>query len=247
MCSGANCPILSGIGTGPSSRGGAGGASSFGGAAGLGGDFSTLRGTVVDIVDDTFRTVVNDTQPAIVEAQGRSVAVVSAEWNGIDPFVLTGVQSSLDVVWLSVRPKSGNASIRTLTPVNPSLANNIQLPLVQSDVIDAIFPSLSPPVTRSTTAGHLILSFVSSRTAAGVAGVKVTSNRAGVVAYRAGGFWATDAVQTDTSGLVLIGNVGAAAFPGSPITISLSGVISSSVSFAVAADAVTLAELRLTI
>lgn len=247
MCSGIGCPILSGIGTGPSTRGGAGGGSSLGGAGGTGGDFTTLQGTVVDIVDDTFRTVITDNQPAIVEAQGRSTAVVSAEWNGIDPFVITGVQSSLDVVWLSVRPQSGNAGIRTLTPINPSLVGNIELPMVQTDVIDAIFPGLSPPVARSSGAGQLIVSFVSARTAAGVPGVKVSANRSAVVAYRTGGLWSTDAIQTDASGLVLVANVPAAAFPGSPITVSLSGVITSSMSFAVAADAVTLAELRLTL
>lgn len=246
LCSGNNCPVLGGIGSG-SVNGGSGGGSSVGGNAGIGGDSTTLRGTVVDVVDDTFRTSIPDTQPAIVEAQGRNVAVVSADWNGIDPFVLAGVQSSLDVVWLSVRPKSGNASIRTLTPVKPNLVGNIQLPLIETDVIDSIFLGLSTPVTRASGAGHLIISFVSERTGAGVPGVKVASSRSAVVAYRTGGLWSNDALQTDSSGLVLVGNLAAAAFPGSPITISLSGAISSAIGFAVAADGVTLSEVRLSI
>lgn len=246
LCTGNNCPILGGIGAG-SPKPGSGGASSVGGAGGVGGDFSTLRGTVVDLVDDAFRTSIPDTEPAIVEAQGRNVAIVSADWNGSDPFVLSGVQSALDVAWLSVRPKQGNATVRTLTPIAPSLSSNVELPLVRTELLDSIFFGLSTPVTRQSGTGQLVVSFVATRTGVGLAGVKVTSNRSALVAYRSGGLWSTDVVQTDSSGLVLIGNVTAAAFPGTPITISLSGVISSSVSFAVAADAVTLSEVRLSI
>ena len=245
-CRGNQCPVLGGLGSGSpgTGNGGAGGGGN-GSSGGIGGNTGKLTGTVVDLVDDTFRTSVNNTQSAIVEAQGSSVSVVSAEWNGVDPFVLTGVQTALDVAWLSVRPKTGNASLRTLTPVNLNLTANVTLPLIQTDVIDAIFQSLTVPTTRTTGAGHLVVSFVGRSAGTGAAGVRVASSSTGVVAYRSGGFWSTDATQTDGSGLVLVGNISAAAYPGTGVTLTLSGVISRAVTFAVASEAVTLAELQL--
>lgn len=246
-CDGNNCPVLGGLGTGsPGTGSGTGGAGNgTGGSGGIAGNLGNFTGTVVDLVDDTFRTSIADTQPAIVEAQGSSVALVSAEWNGIDPFALSGVQTALDVAWLSVRPKNGNASIRTLTPVSPGLVSNVVLPLIQTDVIDAIFQGLSTAATRTAGTGQLVVSFVSKQTGTGVPGVKVTASSSALVAYRTGGAWSTDSTQTDSSGLVLVGNVPAAAFPGTGVTLTLSGVIRSALSFAVASDAVSLGEARL--
>lgn len=218
-----------------------------GGANGGSVNNGTLRGSVVDLVDDTFRTTIARTDGAIIEAQGSSQPIVSAEWNGIDPFMLSGLQTALSITWISVRPKNGNASIRTITPISTGLAAELSLPLVQTDVIDAMFQSLSTPTTRTSGAGHLVVSFVSSRTGGGIAGVRVTAGSAAVVAYRLGGAWSTDATQTDSSGLVLVGNLSASAFPGTSVTLTLSGVVSTALSFAVASDAVTVPEVALSI
>ncbi|MGC4094774.1 MAG: hypothetical protein QM756_44030 [Polyangiaceae bacterium] len=247
-CGGTTCPNIGQIGQGIP---GSGGASSSGGGSGLGGvggvSTGVLRGNVVDLVDDTFRTSLADTQPAVVEAQGASQPLVSAEWNGIDAFELKGVQTAISVSWVSVRPKNGNSSLRTLTPVSLSLAGEVALPMVQADVIDGIFQGLSTASTRSSGAAQLVVSFISTKSGFGAPGVKVAASSAALVAYRNGGVWSTDVFQTDNSGLVMVGNLAAATFPGTPVTLTLSGVTTGSVSFTVASDAVSLAELRLSL
>lgn len=239
------CTGLPPVGQGTMSS--SGGSSGAGGAAGGGGlSAGSLSGTVVNLVDDTFRTALLDPNAAVVEATGASGGIVSANWNGVDPFSLSGVAPAV-ASWVSVRPVTGNVSLRTLTPIATNLASTVALGLVQSDVIDTITLSLSTPSSRALGTAQVVFWVSSKTTGQGVSGVKLALSGATFVAYRVAGLWSVDDVATDVSGLAMLGNLPAPAYPGAPTSVSLAGATSGTVSVTVAADAVTFVPLQISL
>lgn len=224
---------------------GSAGNSGTGGSGGVGGG-GELRGTVVDLLDDTFVNGVAFVEPATIEAQSTTGAVVSANWNGIDAFTLTGVEASLSA-WISVRPLAGIANVRTLHPVATHVGRNVDLGLVRADTVDGIFGILGVSTLREPGTAQIVLAFTvpAGSTVAGAAGVRAQLAEAELVAYESGGLWSSDTLQTDTSGLALIGNVPATAFPGSNKRITLGGLSSGFIDVRVAADAVSLVAVPL--
>jgi hypothetical protein len=70
--------------------------------------------------------------------------------------------------------------------------------------------------------------------------VKVTLGDSQLTAYSSGALWSSDVAATDGTGLVLLGNVPALAFPGSNKRIVLSGAASGFIDVRVIADGVSL-------
>lgn len=217
------------------------------GAAGAGGESTAgeLTGKVLDIVDDTFVAVQPYTDRAIVEGRGSGGGLVSAEWNGTDPFVLKDLEAE-PTSWLSVRPERGQLGLRTLHAVATNISRRSDLGIVRRDTFDVLFGLLSTPTLVAAGTAQVVLIFTdASGTRAGVAGVRVVATDAALVAYRSGASWSTDTVATDGSGLVVLGNVYAQPFPGGSERIRLSGSASGYVDIQIATDAVTLVEVQL--
>jgi hypothetical protein len=141
---GEGCSLGVGQVGGPSSS--TGGSSAGGNAAGgnAGANTGVVSGTVVDLFDDTFVSSLPFGDPAVVEAQSVTGALISADWNGRDPFQLSGVEPSVSA-WISVRPRTGTAHLRTLHPVATNIGRSVDLGLVRADTIDEIFSILSVP------------------------------------------------------------------------------------------------------
>jgi hypothetical protein len=218
-----------------SSEAGAGGQS---GEAGAG----LLQGTVVEFVADDFSTSVPYVESAIVETEGTDAPIVSATWDGANPFTLQGFSSSSET-WISVRPSSGTVTLRTLHPVATNQESTVDLGLVLTDTLDVVFSILTLPQERLAGYGQVVLSFKQVGTNAGVAGVSVSSPDAAFVAYQVGGAWTLDDPRTDAAGLVILGNFAAPDYPGTNRRIAISGRASGAVDVRVAAGAVTLVQI----
>jgi hypothetical protein len=244
--SGKRCSLgLGQVGSPPTSTGGNGaGGGSTGGNAGAGG--GVLHGTVVDLVDDNFVTSLPFADLATIEAQSTTGAVISASWNGRDPFLLSGVESS-PLTWISVRPSSGTANLRTLHPVATNIERTVDLGLARADVIDGILGILSVPAQRTPGSAQIVLVFTvtSGASMVGATGVSVKLADSQLAAYESNGVWSSDAVGTGISGLAILGNVPAAVFPGVSKHVVLGGSSSGSIDIRVAADAVSLVSVPL--
>jgi hypothetical protein len=223
---------------------GAGGGAGTGGSAGNGA--GVLRGTVADLVDDTFLTSIPFGDPATVEGQSSTGAVIHAAWNGIDPFLLSGVESAAPS-WISVRPDSGIANLRTLHPIATTIERNVDLGLVRADAIDEILGLLDAPTQRAQGSAQIVLVFSvgAGASSVGATGVRVALADSQVVAYQDGAVWSSDAAGTGSSGLAILANVPAVVFPGTTKRIVLSGTSSGFVDVRVAGDAVSLVAVPL--
>jgi hypothetical protein len=221
------------------------------GEMGAGGESSEgeLHGKVVDIVDDTFQTSAPYIDTAVIEGRRASGTVVSARWNGVDSFVLPEIEA-VATSWISVRPESGIAGIRTLHPVATNIVRNVELGIVRADTIDVIFSTLTAAATRDAGAAQIVLGFSTPATStaprSGVAGVKIVAPEAAFIAYQTAGTWSTDATATDSTGLVILGNLLTKAFPGSSERVRLGGVTTGYVDVTIASDAVSLVAVGLT-
>ncbi|HWA74854.1 MAG TPA: hypothetical protein VG937_21070 [Polyangiaceae bacterium] len=237
---GEGCSLGVGQVGGPSSTGGStAGGNGAGGSAGA--NAGVVSGTVVDLIDDTFVSSIPFGNPAIVEAQSSSGSLISASWNGNDPFQLAGIEPST-TAWVSVRPTVGTGSLRTLHPIATNIARTVDLGLVRADTIDAIFSILTVPSQRAASTAQAVLVFTKTSGASvnGVAGVKATLGDAAFTAYANGAVWSSDVAGTSSSGLAVVGNIPATAFPGSSKRIFLSGTGSGFIDIRVVADAVSL-------
>jgi hypothetical protein len=222
---------------------GAGGGSTAG-TAGTGP--GKLSGTVVELVDDSFVTSIPFAGSAIVEAQASNGAVLSTTFDGQHPFTLTGVEPAVPS-WISVRPSSGTENLRTLHPVATNINRSVDLGLVRADTLDEMFGILTVPAQLGSGTAQIVLAFSVTQGAStsGAAGVQVALPDSAFVAYKNGAAWSSDEPGTDTSGLVVLGNVPAVAFPGTTKRIFLSGSSSGFIDVRVAAEAVSLVAVPL--
>lgn len=240
---GKHCPVSVGIGTisgpvPPDPGGGDGGAS---------GEATELTGTIAEFVDDNFDAAGPYDSTAIVEGQRPNDSVVSSVVLAGEPFLLEGIESAR-TAWVSLRPQLGSRNLRTLHPVATNQRQVVTLALVRTDTFDLIYSQLSTSPERSQSAGQIVLRFVEEvrpNVTQNVSGVRVSAPRTGFVAYKSGEIWSDGELATDASGLALLGNVTASAYPGATVRVTLGGSASGAIDVRVASGGVSLVKVPL--
>jgi hypothetical protein len=172
-----------------------------------GGDASaSLSGTVVILQDPSFSIVSPFSEPAQIIAQGLAGAEVTANYDGTNPFQMSGVRYAASV-WMTVTPTSGvSGALPTLQPVDTIQSPVIQLYLVSSSVLDNIYSVLTQPVQRQAGSAQIVLRFEDSGSLAAVANVEVTQHPGGTLIYDSGGTWSDVATGTGQFGMVIVAN-----------------------------------------
>jgi len=164
-------------------------------------------------------------EPADLLVEGRD-ADVRGRWTGLDPsFSLAGVQRG-QTIWAAVTPDA--LALPTLQPIDTSMPNSSDvvetvLTVVETSELDLALSVLAIPVTRDETKAQAVL--VALKAGAPAAGVHVSAAGAEVVVYLDNGAFSDDVTNTDPTGIFLIGNVPAAPWPGSGVTVTLSGAV----------------------
>ncbi|MEO8904869.1 MAG: hypothetical protein ABI488_20790 [Polyangiaceae bacterium] len=200
-----NCKPTTGVGLGAPIMGTAGATSTVT-DAGTG----MLTGNVVLLNDQTFVSATPFTHTALVSADGATGEAVTAVWNGTDPYELDGVAPKSSN-WVSVQPDDTQGdALLTYQPVATNNVSSVNLAVVSTPALDALFTSVS--AQRSANSGQVVLFFRSVGTGSPVAGLRVTLAAAQVAAYAAASGWVLDdgTAVTNASGLVVFGNVDAA-------------------------------------
>lgn len=212
-----NCSPLPGIsiGTGSPSGGASSNPDSDAGP-------TTLTGQVLLLSDQSFARGALFTGGAVVSADGASGTPVTATWNGVDNYMLDGVARDA-TNWVSVRPNLAQGdALLTYQAVRTRSVDMVNLAVVSATTLDTIFDSLSAPA-RSPNFGQVVLFFRSAGTGTALPGLHVAMAAAALTAYRSGSAWVQDdgTAVTDTSGLVLFGNVELANASGTqPVTVT---------------------------
>lgn len=221
-----------------------GGSTAGSGSGGTGAAPEVVRGNVRELVDDSFASSIAFTGQATVRAEGVQRGVVEAAFTGIGRFELRGFKPS-DPLWLGAFPEANRGVLPTLSPVPLAAAfDEVDLGVVRDDSLELVFQLSTTSAERLAGSGQVILFFVDARNAQqGVAGITVSLPQAQFVSYGIAGSWSDLETRTDQTGLVVLANVAASAFPGSTQRIALSGRASGFVSVRVAADAVSLVEV----
>jgi hypothetical protein len=115
----------------------------------------------------------------------------------------------------------------------------VELPLVRATVLDAIFSLPTEPIEPVSGRAQVVFQIEDADTHLPLAGATVTAAGSEVVLYADGGTWSDAVTETDPTGLVLIANAPAAAWPGRLSTITVSGSALGSVPYRAVADAVS--------
>jgi hypothetical protein len=235
---------LVGSGSGKGGSGGSGGSSGNGSSAPV-----ELNGTVLRLNDLDFNAAgFSRAEPyrdvAKVTVEGASSTTVSVDYNGFDPFLLSGVRRGPEV-WTLVEPSDTSAdAMPTLQPLftadaPSSAALELDVAVLRATTLDTAYSVLTNPVVREPSRGHAVLLFLDGDEP--IAGVTVSAPNAERVIYAAGGTYSDDETATDESGLVLLSNVPAGSWPGSAVQVTVSGEAVGSFATRVVADAVTVA------
>lgn len=176
-------------------------------------DAGTLTGSVFQLADDSFVRETAFTQQATVVADGASGASVSATWDGMNPYQLSGVAVE-PTNWINVAPAAIQGdTLPTLQAVETDATDSADLVVVNSAVIDSVLMAVS--ATRAPAFGQVVLFVRNAGTGQAVAGVHVVMNGIGAngaseaPAYAAASGWVSqdDTTTTDSSGLIMFGNV----------------------------------------
>ena len=242
-------------GTAGGQEGGSGGVSDAGsgGAAdvGLGGEDGEggaaeaveIEGSVAEYVDDGFILTRNYTRDAIIEAAGVDQRQVSATWNGSDPFVLRVVRNERPI-WLSVRPEADTGlELRTLHPIIHG-ASAVVLPIIDRVTIGQLVFGLLPSLPLLDDERAQAVIFFRGDDRRTLNGLIAELPAAAVIAYARGGGWTEeDALGTDASGLVVLGNITARSYPGADVRIGFRGAREGYADIRIAAGAVTVADV----
>jgi hypothetical protein len=226
--------------------GGTGGSSGSSGASGSSNTPVELGGTVLRLNDLDFGSAPADAyrDVARVTAEGAAAVSVSVDYNGFDPFVLTGVRRA-EQVWTLVEPGDTSAdAMPTLQPLftldaASSGALELDVALLRESVLDAAYSVVPNPVVVEPSRAQVVLLFLDGDDP--IPGVSVSAPTAARVIYAAGGTYSDDATETDDTGLVLLANLPAGDWPGSAAQVTVSGAAVGSFATRIVADAVTIA------
>ena len=189
------------------------------------GDSITLSGDVRLFQDDTFSLERSQPyqDPAAVFSLDAQNRVVSGAYDG-SQFTLPGLLASESTTVLVVPENGQGSALPTLLQVDARQSVEVSLPLVHADVLAEIFSSLSSPTTVDEAQAQLVYLFLDASLVP-ISGVRVSVPEAQFVAYASGATYSDLLDETSARGLVVAGNVPAAAFPGSGIRVSLSGAV----------------------
>jgi hypothetical protein len=193
------------IGSSGTAAGGAGGATAADGGFVAG----ELSGQVLALTDDTFSQGTLFALSATISADGANGAPVSATWNGVDPYTLSGLAVSA-TNWLRVVPTNvqGDA-LPTIQAVQTNATDSADLFVVDSAAIDSVFTAVS--AVRAAGLGQVVLFFRNAGTGAPLSGVQAVmkNNAAETPAYATTRGWVLqdDTTTTGAKGLVVFGNV----------------------------------------
>ena len=195
------CAPLPGISVGVGS--GSAGSSSAASDAGP----ASLTGQVLVLKDDSFVTATPYPNGATISADGASGSPVTATWDGATPYQLDGV-ARLATNWVSVKPTLvGGDALLTYRAVQTTTTSSIDLAMASQTVLSGIFTAVSS--LQSPNFGQVVLFFRSAGGGAALSGLHVVMPKAELAAYKSAAGWILDdgTAITDTSGLVVFGNV----------------------------------------
>lgn len=193
------------IGSNGTAAGGAGGAA----ASDAGFTAGALSGQVLALADDTFSQGTLFAQSATISADGASGTPVSATWNGVDPFALSGLAVSA-TNWVRVVPSNvqGDA-LPTIQAVQTNATDSADLFVVDSAAIDSVLTAVS--AVRAPGLGQVVLFFRNAGTGAPLSGVQAVmkgmASEVGAYATTHGWVLQDDTTTTSAKGLVVFGNV----------------------------------------
>jgi hypothetical protein len=237
------CGVYTGGGVGvPGSGGSAGSGNGDAGAGAVSG--VTLTGRVILLDDFGFETGPLLDETAALKAQAKGGGTVAGEWNGLDEYVLDNVLSD-PLTWVSITPASSTGEgLPTLVPANTTKPASdgrvtLNLAVVGRTVVDTILDILTVPTARDPSKAILILE-VRKLDGTPLAGVTVTAPTAETIVYGAAGTFTDDATATDASGLVLLVNVPASAWPGTLVGVTFDGALEGGADVRAITGAVTL-------
>jgi hypothetical protein len=250
ICVGKNCgfPREEGGGLPEGGRGG-GGDGNEGGEAGESGGV-TLTGSVLLLNDLDFRNGGPFTDSAEIRIQKSGGGAVTGAWNGSDPFRIENVLEGR-AVWALGTPTLAlnNDALPTLEPVrtdDPNAEGVVEadpFALVRASTMENIYDLLTVPITPDPARAQVVLRIVNG-SGAGISGVRVTAESAEVTIYATSGAFSDDETQTDVTGLVVLANAPASAWPGSLLSVSFAGAETGAAELRVIAGAVTVVSVR---
>lgn len=213
-----------------------------------------LTGSVLVLNDDlNFSTGDFFTDSANIQTDGADGKPVTASWDGITPFAVENVKQAKPV-WVLVTPPNGVAddAVPAFEPVvtdKPDANNQVSanLALLHASTVEHIFDLASVPLTTDTSKAQVVLLLETSPAGATTpspqAGVTVQSSSAENVIYAASGGFSDVAMASDNTGVVVLGNVAAAAWPGAVINVVFTGARTGGSQVRVVSGAVTIATI----
>jgi hypothetical protein len=170
-------------------------------------DAGTLTGSVVELNEATFTQTTAFTQTATVAADGATGTSVSGMWDGTNPYTLSGVSVAV-TNWVSVTPSAAQGdALPTFQAVETDATDTADLAVVNSAVIDGILLDVS--ATRAPAFGQVVMFFRNAGTGESLSGIHAVMNASAAPAYAAASGWVLmdDTTVTNSSGLVMFGNV----------------------------------------
>ncbi|HSC89676.1 MAG TPA: hypothetical protein VLC09_20480 [Polyangiaceae bacterium] len=226
-CSDTSCD---GLTDGASTPGGGGG-----GSTGQGGESGQVSGRFEVFTSDDFVATIpyQGAGKVLGQAPGAVDWVEAEVETGL--FTLDGVASGPQV-WFLGRPSETPQFFDTFT-LQDSTQDVVAVPLVSSTTIESIYSAVARDNPRADSAQVIVT--VRDQTGAGISDVAVIVDGAEFTAYDGGGFWSSQLTETSSAGVVLAGNVPAAAAPGQQLRVELSGAVTRIFYVRGAANAVT--------
>ncbi len=217
-----------------------------GGTAGSGSSSDepiTLEGEVHILQDIATLNSARFDEPAALRVEGTNGDILG-QWDGTGSFSIQGVPRA-DVVWTQASPVSAGL-LRAVRPVNTNAPNDVSavrttLGIARASDFQDAFDLLAAPIVFAENAGHAILIAVADGEAA--SGATLLAPRDAVVLYAENGAFSDTATSTDESGIVLLANVPAGAWPGSAVPVTLGGSGSGSYAVTLVSGGVTIAEV----
>lgn len=197
---GAKCGEPSPVGVGNGGSSGGGGDAEADASGGV-----EISGSVIAISSDDLTSAIPFFDPASIEVESPSGAIVSGAYDG-DSFLVSGALQSTGT-WATVRPTFPGDALPTLQPVDTTIPSGLQLLVLQRSVLELIYGVLTTPTAPADGSAQLVLTFLNAATGQPLQGVSVFHDAAEVIAYDAGGSYTEEVTQTGPRGIALVVNV----------------------------------------